>query len=368
MSGLKELREITKDLIVLHVEDSKAIQKQVGNFLKKLFKEVYNAEDGLDGIEKYKIYNPDLVLTDLTMPNMNGQDMIANLKKINPKIEIIIVSAHSDAQNLLESVKMGVSDFIPKPINNELLQKALFDSVQRLTNTQEVVDNNPNDLFKKLDIICKSNTDIKFLNHYKGVSINDKGKIVRVDKSKIFVKVSTIQALVITHEKKTTIESDLIDGDVEANFLEVDSDENLVLNNFSILEFSSKKRMYPRVEPSDNFKIVLFYKKKRFQAKINDISIKSFSLSLKNSGEADFQVDEDVDLAFSFNIKSKVGYNTLTNSEKISCKGKIFKIDKTFSSIDFILMLDLSKTEEEALRRYIGQRQVEIIEEFKRLK
>ena len=82
MENLKVLQEIAKDFTILFAEDSKALQKQVVIFLEKFFKKVYIASDGVEGITQYKEYKPDLILTDLTMPILNGHDMIREIKKI----------------------------------------------------------------------------------------------------------------------------------------------------------------------------------------------------------------------------------------------------------------------------------------------
>lgn len=92
MENLKILQSIAKEFTILLVEDSKALQKQIVLLLEKFFKEVYVASDGIEGVEIYKQVNPDLVLTDLTMPRMNGHDMIREIKKINSDVEIVILS------------------------------------------------------------------------------------------------------------------------------------------------------------------------------------------------------------------------------------------------------------------------------------
>ncbi len=81
MNTLSSLKEYTKDLTVLYVEDSSTLLKLLGKFLEKIFKTVYLATDGLKGLESYKLHKQDIVLTDLTMPQMDGYDLILNLKK-----------------------------------------------------------------------------------------------------------------------------------------------------------------------------------------------------------------------------------------------------------------------------------------------
>ena len=69
-----------KSKTILLVEDEKVIRENIASMLKFFFKEVYIANDGYDGIEKYENYLPDIVMTDLKMPNMGGFELITELK------------------------------------------------------------------------------------------------------------------------------------------------------------------------------------------------------------------------------------------------------------------------------------------------
>ena len=141
MENIKNLQNIAKEYTILLVEDSKALQKQVLLFLEKFFKEVYIASDGLEGIELYKQYAPDLIITDLTMPKMNGHDMIREIKKINQDVEIIIISAHSDPDNLMTSFHIGVSDFIQKPVTASKMITVFLKVLSNITRKKEQIEN-----------------------------------------------------------------------------------------------------------------------------------------------------------------------------------------------------------------------------------
>jgi CheY-like chemotaxis protein len=82
MEHIIQLKNIAQEYDILFVEDSKALQSQVSKFLKKLFKNVYTASNGKEGLESFKINRPKLILTDLTMPFMSGHEMIREIKKL----------------------------------------------------------------------------------------------------------------------------------------------------------------------------------------------------------------------------------------------------------------------------------------------
>ncbi len=81
------------------------------------------AESGSLAIEKAQIARYDLVLCDLKMPGMGGLETLERIKTINPDVEVIVITAHGTLENAIESLRMGASDFLQKPI---LLNDLLF--------------------------------------------------------------------------------------------------------------------------------------------------------------------------------------------------------------------------------------------------
>ena len=79
MDDLSQVRFLAKECTALIVEDSQILQKHQKQFLSKLFKEVYTANDGREGLDAYIEKTPDVVFTDLNMPKLNGQEMIQEI-------------------------------------------------------------------------------------------------------------------------------------------------------------------------------------------------------------------------------------------------------------------------------------------------
>ena len=113
--------ERLKSKTILIVEDEKTIRENLASMLKFFFKEVYTAIDGYDGLDKYELYLPDIVMTDLKMPNMGGFDLLEELIKRDSKSYKIIVSAHTDKELLFKAIEEGVNKYLVKPVTEDEL-------------------------------------------------------------------------------------------------------------------------------------------------------------------------------------------------------------------------------------------------------
>lgn len=83
------------------------------------------AENGLKAVEKYKEVSPDLVLMDITMPEMDGIQAVKEIKKIDPNAKIIMCSAMGQQAMVVESIQAGARDFIVKPFQEDRVLEAV---------------------------------------------------------------------------------------------------------------------------------------------------------------------------------------------------------------------------------------------------
>jgi len=122
------------NISVLLVEDDKISRVLYSNLLKKVISNVHLAEDGIEGIEIYKKHKPDLIISDIKMPRMDGLEMVHEIRKTDEKIRVIFVSGHKDTDFLIKSIEMGVSGYLLKPLD----QHQLFRMIQDIGNTMEL--------------------------------------------------------------------------------------------------------------------------------------------------------------------------------------------------------------------------------------
>ena len=101
---------------ILTVDDMLFMRTALKKILESSGYEIVGeAENGRDGVEKYKRTLPDIVTMDITMPDMDGLEALGKIKEINPDAKVVMVSAMGQEKNIFEAVKLGAKNFIVKP-------------------------------------------------------------------------------------------------------------------------------------------------------------------------------------------------------------------------------------------------------------
>lgn len=114
-----------KELIILVVEDEIKTRESLINVLSERFSKVIGAQNGDEGLKKFKKFKPDLVITDIAMPIMDGLDMAREIKEISDDVPIVVLSAYSEKERLLRSIDIGIDKYLIKPVDIEELFKIL---------------------------------------------------------------------------------------------------------------------------------------------------------------------------------------------------------------------------------------------------
>ena len=119
MADVKEQLSVLKDAVVLYCEDSEEIRVNMASIFQNFFKEVLIGEDGQLGLELYKENKDriDIIVSDIRMPNMNGTDMLAVIRETDDKMPVIFTTAFTEAEYLLEAIKLKATSYLTKPLN-----------------------------------------------------------------------------------------------------------------------------------------------------------------------------------------------------------------------------------------------------------
>lgn len=115
-----------KDLLILVVEDDKTNRNNLIENLKMRFSKILDAQNGDEGLKKFKKFKPNLVITDIAMPIMDGLDMAKEIRKISKDTPIIVLSTFSDKERLLKSIDVGIDKYLIKPVDLDELFKILY--------------------------------------------------------------------------------------------------------------------------------------------------------------------------------------------------------------------------------------------------
>ena len=124
------MSSLLSTLNVLYVEDDADIRSILQRALERRVKNLYVGIDGLDGFELFEKHRPDIILTDIKMPKMNGINMAKRIKEIDKEVPIIVLSAHSETNYFLEAIENGISGYLLKPLDKQKLYDILEENAK----------------------------------------------------------------------------------------------------------------------------------------------------------------------------------------------------------------------------------------------
>ena len=132
---------------ILIIDDEQESCRLLSDYLKRRNFAVEIALDGINGLEKVKLANPDLVLCDISMPGLSGIEVLKKIKEYNPHIIVIMLTGFGTLESAIECLKLGAYDHIAKPVELEkllvLLKEALNMNSKNLKHKILIIDDEP---------------------------------------------------------------------------------------------------------------------------------------------------------------------------------------------------------------------------------
>ena len=111
---------------MLIVDDSMIIRNKIARLPSNAsYKIVGKAKNGMEAVDLFRTFKPDIVKMDLTMPEMDGLECIQELIKIDPEVQILVISALSDKATGIKALELGANGFLTKPFSDDELLKTL---------------------------------------------------------------------------------------------------------------------------------------------------------------------------------------------------------------------------------------------------
>jgi len=147
MNDIEIVMQQSKDIKLLYVEDDPVSRELILMILQELFADITIAVDGVDGLKKFNENKIDLIITDISMPNMNGFEMIEQIRNRDKDISIVILSAYSETEYFIKGIGHGVDGYLLKPFNMEQFLAILSNVIKSLQLRQEV-----NKLNERMDL------------------------------------------------------------------------------------------------------------------------------------------------------------------------------------------------------------------------
>lgn len=160
---------------LLYVEDEIETRKNIIDYIQRFYNmEIIEADDGEEGWDKYQEYKPDILITDLSMNNLSGLELIEMIREVDKEIKIIIITAHGEQEKLLRAIKLNLIEYYIKPINRTALKKCLSQAMEQLKidndnlvvnfNKTTYYDVKTNTLSVDNKIVKLTQSEIKLLN------------------------------------------------------------------------------------------------------------------------------------------------------------------------------------------------------------
>ncbi len=121
-----------KTLTLLYVEDDQDVREQFSRFLRRRCGALVTADNGVQGLEAFRLHRPQIVVTDILMPGMDGLTMAGEIHNLDRTVQIIVTTAFENTDYLLRSIEVGIDRYVTKPVNGERMTAALLVCAHRL--------------------------------------------------------------------------------------------------------------------------------------------------------------------------------------------------------------------------------------------
>lgn len=151
-----------KEYSILYAEDEEQVRQNYVLYLENYFDKIYQACNGIEALSLYKDKKPDILLLDITMPELNGLEVIRRIREEDEKTPIIILSAHSHKEYLFDAIKLNLVDYLVKPINRSEFKKVIEETIEKVNTIKY---SNPEENKIHIDSTCYWDKGVRIFFH-----------------------------------------------------------------------------------------------------------------------------------------------------------------------------------------------------------
>ncbi len=130
------LNKYYKNIKILYVEDDEIARENGIEYLENYFELIYDASDAIKALKLYEKYKPDIIITDIQMPKLNGLEFVKRIRQKDKKTQIIIITAFCDKDYLMKAIELQLVKYLVKPVREKEFEEALFLCVDSLENEE----------------------------------------------------------------------------------------------------------------------------------------------------------------------------------------------------------------------------------------
>ena len=161
-----------EDISILIAEDETKLLRTMVEYLQLFFTHVYATENGLSAYALYRKKHPDIIIADIHMPLLDGLSLIKKIRETDRKTRIIITTAHSDKEKLLQAIELNLVKYLIKPVQSDALKELLFSLTDEVRDENALIplkegyrwDKNRQKLFQKEEEIPLNPRETKVLS------------------------------------------------------------------------------------------------------------------------------------------------------------------------------------------------------------
>lgn len=129
-------------ITVLVVEDEVELLDRLVKYISIFCDDVYQAQDGNEALNVYEKVKPDIIISDINMPNLSGLEFIEKIRQTDKTTQIIILSAYTNTEDFLRAIPLGLVSYLVKPIKMDELKETVLTAVSKLMNKNHILLNN----------------------------------------------------------------------------------------------------------------------------------------------------------------------------------------------------------------------------------
>ena len=148
-------------LKILYVEDDDIARENGVEYLENYFEHIFEASDAISALQLYEQHKPDIIITDIQMPKLNGIDFVKQIRQKDKKTQVIIITAFSDTQYLLKAVELKLVKYLIKPVKERDFDEALRLCVESINEEySNIVELSPDTSFDRFNKTLLTNNEV----------------------------------------------------------------------------------------------------------------------------------------------------------------------------------------------------------------